>query len=236
MTTFARYPSLADRAVLITGGATGIGAELVAQFVAQGAKVGFIDIDVPAAQALVARLADARHAPHFVAADITDTPALNAAVDALRAQCGPFRALLNNAANDVRHRIEDTTPESWDKSVGVNLKHQFFAARCVIEDMKAAGGGAIVNFGSISWMLKQGGMPVYTTSKSAVPGPDAQPGARPGAVQHPRQHAGAGLGDDRQAGAPVGHARSQARDRARPVHQPAGAARAHRPHGAVPGL
>jgi D-xylose 1-dehydrogenase len=170
MSTFAHYPSLADRAVLITGGATGIGAELVAQFVAQGAKVGFIDIDVPAAQALVARLADARHAPHFVAADITDTPALNAAVDALRAQCGPFRVLLNNAANDVRHRIEDTTPESWDKGVGVNLKHQFFAARCVIEDMKANGGGAIVNFGSISWMLKQGGMPVYTTSKSAVQG------------------------------------------------------------------
>ncbi len=83
---------------------------------------------------------------------------------------GPITVLVNNAANDVRHGIDTVTSESWDASVAVNLKHQFFAARNVAADMKAAGGGAIVNFGSISWMLKQGGMPVYTTSKSAVQG------------------------------------------------------------------
>jgi D-xylose 1-dehydrogenase len=77
---------------------------------------------------------------------------------------------MNNAANDKRHKIEDTTPESWDAGIAVNLRHQFFAARSVAADMRTAGGGAIVNFGSISWMLKQGGMPVYTTAKAAIQG------------------------------------------------------------------
>jgi len=170
MTTFAHYPSLSDRVVLITGGATGIGATLVEQFGAQGAKVGFIDIDVAAGEALAQSLAGARHAPLFVAADLTDIAALENAIDAVRARFGPIAALLNNAANDRRHRIEDTTPESWDAGIAVNLKHQFFAARNVAADMQQAGGGSIVNFGSISWKLKQGGMPVYTTSKAAVQG------------------------------------------------------------------
>ena len=170
MSVFARYPSLDGRVVLITGGATGIGATLVEQFVAQGAKVGFVDIDAGAGQALAGKLADAAHAPHFVAADLTDIAALDAAIDTVRRTLGPITALLNNAANDQRHSIESTTPESWDAGVSVNLKHQFFAAKNVAADMKAAGGGTIVNFGSVSWMLKQGGMPVYTTSKSAVQG------------------------------------------------------------------
>jgi NAD(P)-dependent dehydrogenase (short-subunit alcohol dehydrogenase family) len=166
----ARYPSLSDRAVLITGGATGIGATLVEQFVAQGARVGFIDIDAASGEALAARLKEARHAPAFVAADLTDIGALDRAIDALRARIGPITVLLNNAANDKRHQIEETTPESWDAGIAVNLKHQFFAAKNVAADMKAAGGGSIVNFGSVSWKLKQGGMPVYTTSKAAVQG------------------------------------------------------------------
>jgi NAD(P)-dependent dehydrogenase (short-subunit alcohol dehydrogenase family) len=171
MSRFARYPSLEDRAVLITGGATGIGAALVEEFAAQGARVGFIDIDAAPAQALVARLAaSARHAPVFIEADLTDIEALQRAIDQLRAQTGPIVTLLNNAANDQRHSIEATTPSSWDAGIAVNLKHQFFAAQNVAEDMKAAGGGSIVNFGSISWKLKQGGMPVYTTSKAAVQG------------------------------------------------------------------
>jgi len=171
MNTQARYPSLQDRAVLVTGGASGIGATLVESFVAQGARVGFIDIDVASAQALVARsTVGARHAPVFVEADLTDIAALESAVDTLRARTGPFTVLLNNAANDQRHTIEETTPASWDAAVAVNLKHQFFAARKVAGDMRAAGGGSIVNFGSISWMLKQGGMPVYTTSKAAIQG------------------------------------------------------------------
>jgi NAD(P)-dependent dehydrogenase (short-subunit alcohol dehydrogenase family) len=138
---FARYPSLAARSVLVTGGASGIGADLVEQFVLQGARVGFSDI-----------------------------AALDAAIETIRRSIGPITVLLNNAANDERHGIEQTTPESWDAGIAVNLKHQFFAARNVARDMKAAGGGSIVNFGSISWMLKQGGMPVYTTSKAAVQG------------------------------------------------------------------
>lgn len=171
MSRFARYPSLEDRAVLVTGGATGIGATLVEEFVAQGARVGFIDIDVAPARALVARLgAGARHAPAFAEADLTDIDALNRAIAALRAQIGPIVVLLNNAANDQRHSIEATTPASWDAGVAINLKQQFFAAQNVAPDMKAAGGGSIVNFSSISWKLKQGGMPVYTTSKAAVQG------------------------------------------------------------------
>ena len=170
MTAFARYPSLQDRAVLITGGATGIGMTLVEAFAAQGARVGFIDIDVAAADSLVARLASARHVPVFVAADLTDIDALDAAIAAVRARIGPIAVLLNNAANDRRHSIDETTSASWDAGIAVNLKHQFFAAKNVAADMKANGGGSIVNFGSVSWKLKQGGMPVYTTSKAAVQG------------------------------------------------------------------
>ncbi|MBS0446039.1 MAG: SDR family oxidoreductase [Proteobacteria bacterium] len=166
----ATYPSLTDRAVLITGGATGIGASLVEHFAAQGSNVGFIDIDDAAAAALRDKLAGSRHAPAFVKADLTDLSATMQAIDALRVRCGPFRALLNNAANDQRHTIAATTPESWDAGIAVNLKHQFFIAQALIGDMRDAGGGSIVNFGSVSWMLKQGGMPVYTTAKSAVQG------------------------------------------------------------------
>ena len=166
----ARYPSLERRTVLITGGATGIGATLVEAFVDQGAQVGFIDIDASSGSALAERLAGAAVAPLFVPADLTNVPALEAAIDRIRARFGPITVLLNNAANDQRHTIDQTTPESWDAGVAVNLKHQFFAAKKVSADMKAAGSGSIVNFGSVSWMLKQGGMPVYTTSKSAVQG------------------------------------------------------------------
>lgn len=170
MAPFARYPSLEDRAVLITGGATGIGATLVREFVAQGARVGFVDIDVASGRSLAADLATARHAPVFVAVDLTDVPALERAMDEIRERTGPISALLNNAANDMRHAIADVTPESWDAGVAVNLKHQFFAAKKAATDMRTLGGGSIVNFGSVSWKLKQGGMPVYTTSKSAVQG------------------------------------------------------------------
>lgn len=171
MTRYARYPSLQDRAVLITGGATGIGETLVEAFAEQGARVGFIDLAAAEGQALAARLAaTSRHAPQFVAADLTQVDALRAAIAALRERTGPFTVLLNNAANDRRHAVEETTPEFWDASVAVNIRHQFFTAQAVLADMKAAGSGSIINFGSISWMLKQGGMPAYTASKAAVQG------------------------------------------------------------------
>jgi NAD(P)-dependent dehydrogenase (short-subunit alcohol dehydrogenase family) len=170
MTQFATYPSLTNRTVLVTGGATGIGACLVEHFAGQGAKVGFIDIDAQAGTLLAAALADARNAPLFVAADLTDTAATLSAIDSVRRRLGPIVVLINNAANDQRHSIADTTPESWDAGIAVNLKHQFFAAQAVVADMQKAGGGSIVNFGSVSWMLKMGGMPVYTTAKAAVAG------------------------------------------------------------------
>ncbi len=170
MRPFAVYPSLLNRPVLITGGATGIGACLVEHFAAQGARVGFIDIDVASGEALAERLSVTRTAPFFVACDITDTDALRRAIASVRQRFGPITVLLNNAANDQRHSIEATTPACGAPGIGVNLKHQFFAALCGAPDMKAAGLGSIVNFGSISWKLKQGGMPVYTTSKAAVQG------------------------------------------------------------------
>jgi NAD(P)-dependent dehydrogenase (short-subunit alcohol dehydrogenase family) len=172
MTSFARYPSLSGRTVLITGGATGIGATLVTEFVAQGAKVGFLDIDEAAGTALAARLRHegAPHAPLFLKVDLTDIDALRAAIGQVREALGPITVLLNNAANDKRHAIESVTPAFWDAAVAVNLRHSFFTAQAVAPDMKAAGGGSIVNFGSISWMLKQGGMPAYTASKSAMQG------------------------------------------------------------------
>jgi NAD(P)-dependent dehydrogenase (short-subunit alcohol dehydrogenase family) len=170
MTSHARYPSLQDRAVLVTGGSTGIGRALVEAFAAQGARVGFVDIDSTNGAALAAALGDSRHPPVFVAADLTDIVALERAIGAVRERIGPITVLLNNAANDVRHTIAETTSASWDAGVAVNLKHQFFAAKNVAADMQAAGGGSIVNFGSISWKLKQGGMPVYTTSKAAIQG------------------------------------------------------------------
>lgn len=165
--TSARYPSLQDRRVLITGGATGIGATLVEQFAAQGARVGFIDIAADEGAALAARTPGSA----FRQADLTDIAQLRAAIAALREQLGgPFGALLNNAANDRRHAWDTVTPEFWDSAIAVNIRHQFFAAQAVVEDMKQLGGGAIVNFGSISWMIGQGGMAAYTTSKSGVQG------------------------------------------------------------------
>jgi len=170
MPAFARYPSLQDRSVFITGGSTGIGRTLVEAFADQGARISFIDIDVASAETLCTQLAGSRHAPVFVRADVTDIDALERAIADIRARIGPIAVLLNNAANDRRHSIEETTSASWDAGVAVNLKHQFFAAKSVSADMKANGGGSIVNFGSVSWKLKQGGMPVYTTSKAAVQG------------------------------------------------------------------
>ena len=170
MSQFAHYPSLQNRTVLITGGATGIGAALVEAFAEQGARVAFVDIAAAEGRALAARLAKSATPPLFVGADLTDTAALVAATRQVHAAFGPIKVLLNNAANDRRHALDSVTSESWDAGIAVNLKHQFFAAQAVAPDMKAAGGGAIVNFGSISWMLKQGGMPVYTTSKAAVQG------------------------------------------------------------------
>jgi D-xylose 1-dehydrogenase len=172
--TLARFPSLADKTVLITGGATGIGAAFVEHFFDQGAKVAFFDIDTDAGEALAdqlgADLADGQTRPMFLRVDLTDIDALRKGIADVRSAFGPIGVLVNNAANDKRHRIEDVTPEFYDAGIAVNIRHQFFAAQAVAEDMKQLGGGSIINLGSISWMLKQGNFPVYVTAKSAVQG------------------------------------------------------------------
>ncbi len=171
MTGTAIYPSLKDRVVFVTGGGSGIGAAIVEHFCRQGARVGFVDIDADCAGELVTRMeAAGHHKPLFVACDLRDIEALRAAIGEIRAGLGPITVLINNAANDQRHDIDEVTPEFWDDRIAVNLKHQFFAAQAVYPDMEAAGGGAIVNVGSVSWMIGQGGMPCYTTAKSAVAG------------------------------------------------------------------
>ena len=175
MQASARYPSLQGRTVFISGGATGIGASFVEQFFAQGAKVGFVDRDAAAGQALAERIAAGRNpqaapAPLFSACDVTDIAALRAAIARTRDAFGPVGALVNNAANDQRHRVDEVTPEFWDQCMNVNLRHQFFAAQAVVDDMKALGGGSIVNLGSISWMIKGPDYPAYATTKAAVHG------------------------------------------------------------------
>jgi NAD(P)-dependent dehydrogenase (short-subunit alcohol dehydrogenase family) len=167
----ASYPSLEGRGVLVTGGGSGIGASIVEHFCAQRARVAFVDIERAASEALVAAIAArGQPAPVFLPCDLRDIAALQAAVAEARRRLGPVRVLVNNAAHDERHTIERVTPEYWDDRMAVNLRHQFFAAQAVAPDMAAAGGGSIVNLGSTSWVVGQGGMPAYLTAKSAVAG------------------------------------------------------------------
>ncbi|MBK1697382.1 SDR family NAD(P)-dependent oxidoreductase [Rhodovibrio salinarum] len=166
----AIYPSLQGCPVLVTGGASGIGEAIVRRFAGQGAKVGFLDIAVEQGQALAEELKQDGGEVHFVPCDLTDIEALREAVKQVADTLGPIRVLVNNAANDDRHDWREVTPEYWDARQAVNIRHQFFAIQAVAPGMIDAGGGSIINFGSISWMLGQGGMPGYTTAKSAVHG------------------------------------------------------------------
>ena len=167
----ANYPSLKDRVVFVTGGGGGIGASIVEHFCAQGSKVGFVDLNRESSEQLLADLSTkGLPAPHFVQGDLKDIDALRKAIDEVRQTLGPITILINNAAHDERHSIDSVTPEYWDDRIAVNLKHQFFAAQAIYPDMAKAGGGSIVNLGSVSWVVGQGGMPCYTTAKSAVQG------------------------------------------------------------------
>jgi len=165
MTAYAIYPSLKDRPVLITGGATGIGAEVVAQFCQQGSRVAFLDNDAAHGEAHATKTG-----ARFIACDLRDIAALRKAVAAATAAVGAPRVLVNNAARDDRHAIESVEPEFYDERIAVNLRHQFFAAQAVIAGMEAAGGGSIINLGSGSWLGKTPGMPVYLSAKAAVRG------------------------------------------------------------------
>jgi len=162
---FARYPSLAGRVVLITGGASGIGASMVEHFRAQEAKVAFLDIDRAAGEAVAARTG-----AEFLAVDLRDIPALRAAIASVRERLGLVQVLVNNAARDDRHALATVEPDYWDERMQTNLRHQFFCAQAVAPMMQAAGGGSIINLGSVSWMKAEGGMPAYTTAKAAIRG------------------------------------------------------------------
>ena len=170
MSSFATYPSLVDRAVLITGGATGIGAAFVAHFAQQGARVALLDIDEKGAAALRVALPDTRHAPLFLRCDVTDVEALRASIAEASSHIGKVGVLVNNAANDRRHRLEDTTVEEFEQSIAVNLRHQYFATQAVVSGMRELGGGSVICLGSTGWMIKNAGYPMYAMAKSAVHG------------------------------------------------------------------
>jgi NAD(P)-dependent dehydrogenase (short-subunit alcohol dehydrogenase family) len=162
---FATYPSLKGEVVVVTGGASGIGASIVEHFAAQGARVGFLDVDAKAGAALAGRTGAS-----FTACDLRDVAALRTAIAAFETSLGAPLALVNNAARDDRHAIADVTPEFWDERMATNLRHQFFAAQAVLPAMRARKRGSIINMGSTSWMISHGNMPAYVTAKSAIHG------------------------------------------------------------------
>ncbi|MDJ0611888.1 MAG: SDR family oxidoreductase [Kiloniellales bacterium] len=168
--SFARYPSLNQAVVFVTGGASGIGAEIVRAFAEQGSQVGFLDFDTERGAALAETLTGAGATLRFEACDLRDIAALKRGVAALQDALGPATVLVNNAARDDRHAWDEVTPEYYDERIAANLRHMFFAIQAVAPGMIAAGKGSIINFGSNSWWEASGGMPVYTSAKAAVHG------------------------------------------------------------------
>jgi NAD(P)-dependent dehydrogenase (short-subunit alcohol dehydrogenase family) len=168
----ARYPDLAGRSVFISGGASGIGAAFVAQFAGQGCRVTFIDIDDAAASVLTQRLHADLGAPalRYAHCDVRDVPALQRAIAEADEAHGPLRVLVNNAARDDRHPLADVTPQYWDDNLALNLRHHFFAAQAAAPMMARAGGGSIINLGSVSWMRGRTGLAAYTTAKAGIHG------------------------------------------------------------------
>ncbi|MEC9343552.1 MAG: SDR family oxidoreductase [Pseudomonadota bacterium] len=165
----ASFHDLRDRSVFITGGGSGIGEHLVAGFLSQGCKVAFADIRE--STSLCDRL-EAEHGrrPHFIACDITDIAALKAAIGEARDRHGPIGVLVNNAANDDRHGVDSYSPEEWDRSLNLNLRPHYFTTQAVAGDMRASGGGSIINFSSISYMMGMGDYPAYVAAKAGITG------------------------------------------------------------------
>jgi NAD(P)-dependent dehydrogenase (short-subunit alcohol dehydrogenase family) len=161
-----QYHSLREARVLVTGGAGGIGADIVRAFAAQGSQVGFVDLDVAAGNALAA----ATPSTHFEPCDVRDVAALRAALAALQQRLGGVDVLVNNVANDQRHAIDEVTPEYFDERIALNLRPHYFAIQAVLPALRAQGGGAIVNIGSGSWRMKTPQLSVYVTAKSAMTG------------------------------------------------------------------
>ena len=167
---YPSYPDLKGRTVLVTGGGTGIGAAFVEAFVCQGSRVAFFDIQEEASRELTKNLAGRGLDPFFLKCDVTDITELKQSVSAVEHELGAIRVLINNAANDERHDPEDVSPEYWEERLKLNLSHHFFAAQAVQPKMAEAGGGSIINMGSISWHMALEFMPGYTSSKAAIEG------------------------------------------------------------------
>lgn len=165
ITDFAIYPSLAGRVVFVTGGASGIGADIVRAFAANQSRVAFVDILDDEANAL-----SAETGALYIHCDLMQVEALKSAIARVKAELGPIGVLVNNAANDRRHEIDAVDEAYWDQAMDINLKHQFFAAQAVRPHMRELGGGSIINFSSIAWRGGASNMPIYATAKSAVIG------------------------------------------------------------------
>jgi len=172
MTLTNQYPSLKYKVVLITGGASGIGANLVETFCHQGAQVCFIDILDDDANKLVEQLSHRpdNTPPRYYRCNLLNIPKLQATIKQIYNDVGPINILINNAANDTRHDFREVTIDYWNERLAVNLRHHFFAAQAVYEHMLELGSGSIINLGSMSWYATQGGMPGYTSSKAAIEG------------------------------------------------------------------
>ncbi|MEA2540235.1 MAG: D-xylose 1-dehydrogenase [Acidobacteriaceae bacterium] len=168
---FATYPSLVDRVVVVTGGATGIGESIIEAFAEQQARTVFLDIEDAAAEQLIQRLGSSGYStPAYHHCDLADTDALQQTIGRVLQQFGTVDILVNNAANDMRHSIEEVTSFSWDRSMAINLKPQFFMAQGVIPAMRKAKRGSIINMSSIGWLIPSTRMPAYVTAKAAIVG------------------------------------------------------------------
>jgi NAD(P)-dependent dehydrogenase (short-subunit alcohol dehydrogenase family) len=165
------YPSLHDRVVVVTGGASGIGEAIVEAFAMQHSRVAFLDIQDAAAYQLICKIEAAGFTPPvYFHCDLSDIAAIRTSIEDILQRFNTVDVLVNNAGNDSRHSIEEVTPEYWDQAMAVNLKHQFFAAQAVVPSMRQAGRGSIINMSSISWAIPSIGLPVYVTAKAAIVG------------------------------------------------------------------
>ena len=185
---FASYPSLKGRAVLVTGGATGIGSSIVAQFAAQGARVAFFDIQDEAALQLIESVREeVAYPPVYFHCDLAKVRELQECVEQAVAALGTVDVLVNNAGNDQRHKIEDVTEEYFDASIAVNLRPQFFMIQAVLPAMKATGRGSIINMSSICWRIPSTGVPVYVSTKAAIVGLSRTMAHELGSAGNPRE-------------------------------------------------
>ncbi len=169
---YARYPSLDDRTVFVTGGAAGIGSAIVQNFARQGSRVAFVDKNVEYAERTVQRCVDAgfAHRPLFYEVDLLDIDALRSACRRASEELNGITVLVNNAANDDRHDWREMSVEYWDERMNVNLRHYFFAIQALAPQMVEANLGSIVNIGSSSYMMQEDFFPGYAIAKSAVEG------------------------------------------------------------------